>query len=404
MPRRLKPRTGCRAMIVWRRRDRFAPRSPFALFYQLIAERIQERRSQAGAVYWSTFPLQYALASGLWPVLIAIGKQFNKNLATADQVQQIAAKVNQFLAVSLYLIYKTPAEMAAAFQRDVLELIDTSLELGFRPGMQIPNEAWSALKSGNRVPFIQAVTRQSAPVDADAHLLFQAPVALFFFDLLSRAKKMERELRARFEKITDFNTLNSDNFLYWSEIGDEHRRAEMFFELFDLSRILDHRDIFGNDESSPRVRIPGIHELGKMIGLMESNVRLAKALPVRNPRFWELAQGISQSIDTGWVNTQMLLAAADLPDREFIEYTEFPVALKAFQQMELSEVVAKTLRRWQQFRQFQPHEKQLLAVESLLRSRGKKIFLWDTKIRKEVPSDIEFTFYKLPKTGKKKII
>jgi hypothetical protein len=261
------------------------------------------------------------------------------------------------------------------------------------------------LRDGEAGPFEEAIHQAKVSgFSGDAHLLFQAPVALFFMELVQRARKKYCVWREEYEKLKVLNVFSEELVCYWAEVEDDLRVVKAGLEMFDLSLGAGARSYTGNDDDFLVNNISLVREIEGRLKLSRREIELARKLPLNGLALKErmgLDLCFNSSIDYSWGHSQLLLAAGNLPDRDWILTTEFSVALAALKQMESTELVEKTLLRWREQRNFSPTEQDLLAVRNRLLRLAKSMQHWTApKSRRSriIPIDMDFTLYERPKT------
>jgi hypothetical protein len=141
---------------------------PFQAFLwhlqQFIGAQQPEIRSFDGGI-WSTVPLERIIAEGLWPVLLRLAQKHQWPIATTQQAEQVASRLDQWLDAALIVAHGTSKNAARVFQQEVLH----------------------------------GITRHSMSVSETAVVLPETwirPVAQFFAEALKKYSAFYEEIRA----------------------------------------------------------------------------------------------------------------------------------------------------------------------------------------------------------------
>jgi len=406
------PAIGSASANVWEKPQLFYfdQVNPFHAFMLELTKRQQETTTMMGSARWSSFPIEYALSAGLWLIIVSFANKLNRTLATEREVGFVAQKVNHFVNLALALEYKTADGMSAAadaFQSQVVDLVELALIYGFLPGMEISMDEWRELRAGKMNRFYLACRKQSGVVrDVPAHLVFQKPVALFFSDLIKKANAFGENFRESLNQIFTLDRINGDNFHY-SEDGLDyfHLQENPDLKYFDLLENTEIGFVSGRRSKTAHEFISGmwnLHELPEKLARQERDVRLARQLPANlNAIFAEKELSFQNMVfvDLHWLNAQILLAANDLPDRDYIFFEEYPEALAAAKAHTSEVLVRKVINRWREHRQFVfPDAEVEQDICELIRTLARRIIVMYKLETDEVGlNDIQYVLFRKPK-------
>ncbi len=372
----------------------------FDEFVMLLARRCQEKTTMAGAVKWTCFPVEYALASGFWPILILIAKELKVSLATPTEVTFVATKVNQLIWVAIETVYPDLGQMVNEFETKVINLLERAVALGYRPGMNFSLATWRQLRDGDEISFEQGVSRWEKPAGSvDAHLLFQAPVALFFLDMIKKTRQRYEVWYQEYKKLATANIFDIESECAWSEEGVGLQRVKQVLELFDVTLDARARSYKGTDLEVMNSNVGMIVNLDDMLKTLKGHVLLARQLPVNVAELKThlgCDLGFSSGIDLDWVNAQLLITAGNLPEGEWIRLKDFSSALEALKKMSIPDLVEQTLQRWQKNRKFGPPSKVEQLIRGLLTRRAKMMLSWTAKkVRGQAVPDSAYVLHLL---------
>ncbi len=289
-------------------RESFA--APFAQFTALLHEQqsVPETTTMQGGAHWSDLPIERLLADGLWPMILRAGEKMNRQTRTAQQILEVARKLDSFINVGLLVRYATIADAAQAFIAEVVRPVEVRM---------------STMDADIITPFTK---------------LWQIPVAQFLAGLVRAAQEWRDGLARTLAEIER------------DDEADEVRRIAIMgwdFGELDMSRLVAALDFESNKSFAEEgyVTIPEYH--AHAARLRERQL-LFRALPYHVDRLPDgVYYGAVATIADTWLQTQLLLAAADLPDREYIASGEYAAAIRALRECGVEVVVSRFGERMQ---------------------------------------------------------
>jgi hypothetical protein len=366
---------------------------PFLFLMLELAKRQKDARTMAGSAEWFSFPVEYALASGLWLLIISYAKQLGMALNTEREVAIVSETVDKFVNVALVVEYQTQEGLVRAaddFEKQVVATVNRAISCGFQPGMDIHMDLWRELRDGDFNRFMRYCRQlRTDNTEAPAHLVFQKPVAMFFADLIKQANAFGAALKESLDRACKLNQGYAGTF--YSEYGYQMADSEEFYmRCFDVK----HTELLvvqqmraGDGANKILVSIWGLRDLPGTIAKSEKWAVVARRLPVKFREVFrepELSDTFFR-VDLEWLNAQLLLAAGDLPDREFILFEEFTAALAKAKGYTASELARETIERWKRTRGFScPDQRKMAEVVDLLKFRAEPIIKeWTVGHRKD---------------------
>jgi len=245
-------------------------------------------------------PIEEMIAAGMWVVMLSAGKKLGINVATEAQIEDVSSRVDRVINVGLRRKYgKNMFKAARAFEKEVLRTVERACKLGFRPGMNVSPTTWRHFANGN----VEAMRRElnGQPVTQTGTLLslVQIPAALFLMELMREAEELKGQLNRLATKV-----VNNDHVSKYVALTGIHS--------------LDNTDIMVSILS---LEVTGDRLIQTTVDdiLTESNrlqealteQRHLKVLPFR-PQDYQDVDGVV--IKESWLNTQIYLAAGNVPD------------------------------------------------------------------------------------------
>ncbi len=286
-------------------------------------------------------PVITMLATGLWPVLVRVSREMSdlgrEPPKTELEAQHLAERVHRLFEVGLRLRYGNDYEAAAA------ELVNTLRSSMAAQLMQLPHD-------------------QTLPSQA----VWERPVAQFIARYVKAARDYRAELVLLWERqqsLRGRTPIDSRrNFGYLEDTTKTTGEIQAVLAFLDLTegkapnwagrRALTMRTILLNEER-----------------LLHALSRLPYRLDARHlPEALRLG-GETWCIETTWLQTQLLLAAIDAEDVEFIMDRQFREALTAVKQQKAEAVVNRLLERFDR-RGWQPADP---VERELIRAQGLKL-------------------------------
>lgn len=268
--------------------------SPFGEFLQALHRKFgHESVTNAGHCHWTSFPLHETIAHGLWVVMLRTADKLQLPLDTKDDVvRTMAPRIDRMINLGIILEYGGAEAAAKAFENKVVAEIA---------------QAAKSLPQG-----------QSAMLQD----IVQLPAARFFAELIrftTAYREQLLEVRA---------TLAS---------RDRHRCGLKILSRDTIATATRHLTL--QDDSDWE---PDWESVAAELEALNGNIRLQGVLakmPVKQTEYQlqlqaERAQENPPSIETDWLNTELLLAAANLPNRGFIDVIEeYSKCVKALRRM-----------------------------------------------------------------------
>lgn len=257
------------------------PQTPFHAFMNaLLSTRTAQVTTMAGAALWSAFPVEQAVADGLWPVMLKAAQKADAKLYTELQVGAFAPIVDRLLSAGIMLAYDGPEEAASAFIRDIVDpAIDgmSAGEVSVRPWMK--------------------------------------PATQFFARLVRTALEYGTEMDAMFRRFEE------DKRIIDHPVFDTYLDASIRYVPGELGL----RSDSGMDVAYHLLRRDRDSLVRKM-----ADLAAFRKIPLLKRGMPKDAYLQAVSLEEGWMNTQLLRAAAGLPDSDFLESHEYAKCRKAF--------------------------------------------------------------------------
>lgn len=289
--------------------DRF--QEPFLQFVTgLYGERADAATTMAGSARWSAFPIEHAIADGLWPVLLRVAEKVGHTMVTERQVvEDIAPRVNHLVNAGLALVYPSIDVACAAFAREVIG----------------PVYAASRGMSGSDSGMLQAV--------------WQRPVAKFFATLIKTAQDYGDEIGRTLALIYHENSADEDRDITFIDSG----------VLLKFNWLQPFLQLEGNQVASPPKAwgdpYQFLRDASRELDQLRARQVALKSLPLRLSTLPNDMTSFVASVDYPWIRTQLLLAAADLPDREHVLGNEFTQATQAVVTRDEDVIIASFFQR-----------------------------------------------------------
>lgn len=280
------------------------------------------------SVLWQGIPATRMVADGLWPIMIKIAEKLDISLTTEQETTRVVSPVaNRILTAGLFLRHGEP-EAAAKACAEIIRL------------------ALSQTKAENTL----------AP-----HALWTRGIAQFFAHAVTHARQFSENL------LTDASALVKGN-TYTKKRHSSMRNEEVmvFVNLKDLAESVANIAACTSFKASvtllEETPLPAIKEgvtpsLDYCRTFLQIPARLAERklahrvcmkLPCHLERLPGDAVGTEawSTIEYGWLNTQILLAAVEAPYRDYLDsQEETETALKWLVQSGSQKVIEKTLTR-----------------------------------------------------------
>lgn len=277
--------------------------APFMQFTALLHEqqRVSEATTIHGGARWSDLPIERLLADGLWPVILRAAEKMGRQARTAQQILEVAWRLDPFINVGLMVRYATIADAAQAFITEVVRPIETRI---------------GAMGADTTTP----ITR-----------IWQIPAAQFLAGLIRAAQEWRDGLARTLAEIQRDD--EADGVRAITIIGQDSKAL-------DMSRLVTALDFASSESFSSKwyAVIPGYP--AHAARLRERQL-LFRVLPYHVDM---LPDGMyycgAPTIAETWLRTQLLLAAAGLPDREHITSGEYTAAIRALRECGIEAAVS----------------------------------------------------------------
>lgn len=287
-----------------------AAHSPFRFFLQdLLKKHAEEAVTNAGHAHWFSFPIQEALADGLWVIMLKTAQKIGLSLDTKMHVlKDIAPRINRMVNAGMILEYGDGHAAAEAFEKDVVAPI---------------------MRNMASMPVGQ--------VDLLQHVV-QLQVAQFFANLIRAATAYRKHLQVAIEML---------------HAGDWHPSG---------LRVLYETSTQTAEEYVCRLRLedrdakwePVWEQVTNELESIKSRIQLQRAfarMPAKQTAFQVRLQAEGArhlSVEVDWLNTELLLAAANLPNRDFIDVVEdYRRCVKAIRRISADTLVKRFFKRLQ---------------------------------------------------------
>lgn len=290
---------------------------PFEQFMHVLIARYAQPVRHGNGVYRYRFPVEHAVAHGLWLVMVKLAEKYDWELESPNQtLNDVAPRVDRLLSAGLVYAYAGPDMAADAFFHAVIE------------------PAESALARAQRVEPLENA--------------FDVLAGQFFLGLMKRVLERVKELTTALEKYgrivndpvhrVESLTRQEPYCVFLTESGETHL-------IMDRIASLAKPDAMERDPLTEAVRIYGISStLRRGLQTIRHDLQFAHAcrhLPYRYRLMPEDVIFDHSRAETSWINTQLLLAAGCFPDQEHIEEHQYLLALERVRTSNPSDVVER---------------------------------------------------------------
>lgn len=289
------------------------------------------------------FPIQQVLLSGLWVVIQKIGAVHNLPLTNEAQIDQVAEHIDRLVCVGLRISYRTYEYAALTFNEKVVNLIKKAVDLGYHPSMDIDVHIWESLRDGNEAIFISAIRKASKKQNGSLAQLGQIPVALFFANLISKAREYITELNRLAIKFKQNNRVHA---------YDLPNNVELWFVEFDVTEEMNSWSRWLNppnsSDSSDIEPVFWLENIAKELKKYFTILKIFSSFDFK-PNLWpKIAEGY-YVIEKIWLNTQILLSMIDAPaEAETISNIgQYRKAIGCLKKIKINQAVKKILLRLQ---------------------------------------------------------
>jgi hypothetical protein len=338
------------------------PPSPFANFVAILEKGRTSSSDDGSIAAWTDFPLERAIASGLWLMMVGLAKNWNVKMTTEHSVAKVAERTDILVNAGLAVGFASSEEAAVAWKKTVEKPIERAFVLGYRPGIDLPLAAWKELVVGNEDAFVAAL--RAAPTRPMIGLddVWQKPIASFFAELVKTSRRWASETCGVVAQLEKRNTINRDAF---TDTSFTFIDTEVFRDINQcLTVVLDadgSNDAEGGDgkkalsralalEPMTQDHLMFLYKLFPTIG--QELVRCRKRIDL----FRKMPHGLcakkkniflgARTVAGEWLRTQILLAVGGHRDeREHLTDKECVAALLKLKKLDNAAVVALTIGR-----------------------------------------------------------
>ncbi len=323
-------------LLVLPKKEEVRYSTPFEEFIAGVYGRIQKpsRTSMQGAAQWGAFPLEQALAYGLWNVMIRIGEKIGAQLDSERVVlETVAPVVNRLVNAGLALSYGSIDHAAADFCKEVVAESEQEL-----------------LRS--------SVQRQSRPQQtALLQNLVHVRVSAFFAKLIKKTQEKRKEIQELYQDL-HASLFVPESSVTWIKFVD----YDKFDNALALLDPLQKGDYSPRDEAVIYRHLVG--DLAKELRLSIDRIDVYSILPIKLRGLpQEVKKAFSAgSIETNWVSTQVMLELLGITeDREHITHEEHRRAASIAMKLIPADLATRALERVERLRHF--------AITGSLRSK-----------------------------------
>jgi len=286
-------------------------KSPFHRLVSLLEQKYHSiATTEHGAIVWSAFPFEEALADGVFLVMTGVAKQIDLSLTTTSRVDAVADLVDKMLNVGLLLVYGNQIEMAVNdFHLEVVESIEKAILLGYVPGMKLSVNAWKSLLAGNDFMTKKEIRLAKETDDVvAAYNLWQMVTAMYLSKLVKRVREFVQVFRDIEFDLQEYEFLSGDKIPVVRNI-DIVPMASLV-NAIDLNSVnVDDRWIGLKDKalgyklfSERWVEIQNLRVLSRLLRTLNLNIEACDLTEMEKS---------STTVVEHWINTQILLAAID---------------------------------------------------------------------------------------------
>jgi hypothetical protein len=242
------------------------------------------------AMTWKEFPLEEALADGLWVIMLKAADRAKHKIGTEKDAEDAAKLINHFLEVGILLQGKSPEEIADEFISDVPAAVKNELE------KKSPEETFAA------------------------NDIWQVPVAKFFAKIIKQVQEAGDEATQIKQKVEKFVSLDKRRGIGLFDVDGGFRAP-----LDDLRL----ETAWGNEFRDPNSYIAEYTKYRDAKDKYEA----CNEFPLKLNTIPEDVYTSNTYVSKQWLWTQLCVAAGDLPDRDYILSTDLPIAAEAIRSM-----------------------------------------------------------------------
>ncbi|HBP00031.1 MAG: hypothetical protein UU48_C0013G0019 [Candidatus Uhrbacteria bacterium GW2011_GWF2_41_16] len=350
-----------------------------SLFARFMEEILSKHREQTRSIgfHWMSFPVREFLTAGIWVVM----KRLWSDIHTERKGRDAALVVDRMISVWLAIRFGDVLVAVEAFEKSVVRTIIHAVKLGYGPGIDVSMSAWQHLISGEEAPFLielQSFSDIYLETDhATFQEAFQKPTALFFTGLAKDIRTVREDILREIAKVRRRNRI-SLNFNLMGGPTDPDKVERMVY----LANLLDveNQDIQWNEYISTRFELIFREWTATRLDDVCTLQDLYRKLPVRWQGLPEALQHDQYiySVETHWIDTQILLVAGRFPDRNYLFQAEYSDAIQALQETNSVTLIRRILRRCHR-RGMKISDAEQVIFSFLLKERIEKIRRWSSE-------------------------
>lgn len=283
---------------------------------------------ELGGIVWQGIPATRIVADGVWPIMIKVAEKIETSLSTErDAVKTVAPVVDRILTVGLFLRHRDPDQAAHACAEIVIRAL-----------------------------------ANAKPVDGLVpHALWTKPVAQFFAQAFLQGREFGEAMMAEATERSKENgyagkwpaSMSRHDTVALVELAEVRDTAAALAACtsFHKGVMIDEHGTLGSIRHG---FTPSLKECWPFLGVPKQLVerRLAQHVCAKLPCHLDRLPGdaigteYAITIEHGWINTQILLAALDAPFREYLDsHEETTTALESLFQLGTKDAAARTLAR-----------------------------------------------------------
>lgn len=309
------------AIVRWQdQQDQEETGTPFKRFMSaLLSRQAQKATTMAGSAEWGNMPIEEIAAYGLWAVILRVSEIYHLPMETEEQIINVVApRVNCLVNAGLTLAYQTGDQAADAFT--------------------------------SHMSYALAEAMQELPVGQETSFqdLVQLPAAQFFAGLVKRTLDLMRKVERLVSQIHESNVLtdpadvnrSSISYVDDPETADFGRMVEVLNSGMPRMRGI-VREIDPENYKVYDLAPIAIERLERVL----AKIRVMRRIPLKLSGVPEEALPRIASIERCWLNTQLVLAAINAPDRDYAEMSEFEAGIKAMKAMDSKRLVRTFAKR-----------------------------------------------------------
>lgn len=265
-----------------------------------------EREITNGEIEATGLPLREMFADGLFLVLLRSAELGKISLHSHREVARVALRVDRLLTAGIALTYASPAAAAQAFSDAVTSEVTARVATLSKNTLHAARSCWQ---------------------DASAR----------FIATLIKTARLFGEHLATLRTQLHKNNATGPCSLDYLRLDTDEDDSQLIIQSLDL-----REDVLFDAPTITTLRATEQYLLGR-----NAKIKALKTLPLRCgdlPNDIAIASS-GWSIKTTWINTQLLLAAGNLPDAEHLEEDEYAVTMDVLMQAKTEDIVTAFLKR-----------------------------------------------------------